>query len=37
MSEIQARIDAYERKVNEQIFNTDAAFKVTSFVKKLLG
>lgn len=37
MSEIQARMDAYEAKVNEQIQITDAAYRVKTLVRKLFG
>lgn len=35
--ERQARMDAYENKVNEQINDADLAFRVKSFIAKLVG
>ena len=37
MSQIQARMDAYEAKVNEQVQSADAAYRVKTLVRKLFG
>jgi Zn-finger nucleic acid-binding protein len=37
MSQIQARMDAYDRRVHEQLSDLDKAYRVKSLVKKVVG